>query len=69
MKINVMNEIGEFPIHTLVRKADAKKSAESFDVLWNFLVYCNSDDFDIDIKTKQGGDTALHIAAEVSMEL
>lgn len=61
--INFRNDIGEAPIHTLVRNAIRKKKC--FDSLWNFLVYCNSNDFDIDIKSHTGGDTALHIAAEV----
>lgn len=62
--INVKNEVGETPLHTLVRRAAGKKTAGTFNCLWNFLVYCNKD-FKIDIKSGQHGDTALHIAAEV----
>lgn len=63
--INFRNEIGEAPIHTLVRKAAEKKSAEKFENLCNYLVYCNNNKFDINVTSEQGGDTALHIAAEV----
>ena len=73
MDINTRNDIGDAPIHTLVRNAATGKSkaekskAEKFDILWNFLVYCDTHQFDINIKTQQGGDTALHLAAEVSI--
>ena len=63
--INYRNDIGEAPIHTLVRKAAMTKHARDFENLWTYLVYCNSNKFDINIKSLQGGDTALHIAAEV----
>ena len=62
--INARNDIGEAPIHTLVRNAK-KDNTEKFETLWNFLVYCNGENFDINIKSKNGGDTALHLAAEV----
>ena len=68
MDINTRNDIGDAPVHTLVRNAVSGKSkAERFDILWNFLVYCDSQQFDINITTQQGGDTALHLAAEVSV--
>jgi hypothetical protein len=66
--INIRNDVGEAPLHTLVRrKAVAKKNSDGFECLWNFLVYCNSKDFDINVKNKQQEDTALLIAAEVSV--
>lgn len=67
--INYQNDIGEAPLHTLVRRASqkggAKKNAETFGCLWNYMVYC--DKFDINIRSEQGWETALHIAAEVSV--
>lgn len=67
--INHKNDIGEAPLHTLVRKAvqkgTSKKSTASFDCLWTYLVNCKAAKFDINIQSDNGKDTALHIAAEV----
>lgn len=67
VNVNHRNDIGEAPIHTLVRKArGAKKNTGPFECLWTYLVYCDSTKFDINIQSEQEWNTALHIAAEVS---
>lgn len=61
------NDIGETPLHTLVRKLVGKDNDKNFNNLWSFLVYCNSKTFDINVKTEAEGNTALHLAAEVQL--
>lgn len=72
MDVNHKNDVGEAPIHTLVRKVVGKKNSKkekdnALECVWTFLVYCDNSKFDVDIQNEVGSDTALHIAAEVSM--
>jgi len=61
--INRFDEVGDAPLHRLVRMSVADK--KWYDLLWCFLVYCNRRRFNVNIRNSEEGKTALHIATEV----
>ena len=66
MDVNFLNDIGDAPLHTLVRRAVSEK--KWYDLMWCFLVHCNRSKFDINIKNREEGKTAMHLAIEVRGE-
>lgn len=72
INVNVEDENGDMFLHVLVRRIvssnlKSKEHKAALDSLWKFLVYCDTDSFDINVISKHDGNTALHIALLVSL--
>lgn len=63
--VNRFNEVGDAPLHTLVRRAVTDK--RWYDLLWCFLVHCDRSKFNVNIRNTEEGKTALHLATEVNV--
>ena len=71
--MNARDESGDVILHVLVRRVISstvkpKEQKTALDRLWTFLVYCDADNFDINIVSNRDGNTALHIALSVSFK-